>query len=154
MKVIIAFIGLLALSSWSFRVDSKIEKVKWLMGVWENKTQRGSIYESWTTVNKMEISGKSFVVKEGDTMVFENIRIVEEADNLFYIPIVKNQNEGLPVRFAMTSLTDTNMVFENPAHDFPQKISYTKINADSLVAMISGLRNGQERQQVFPMKRG
>lgn len=45
------------------------------------------------------------------------------------------------------------LVFENPMHDFPQIISYTKITCDSLVAQISGEKNGQERKQAFPMKR-
>jgi hypothetical protein len=45
------------------------------------------------------------------------------------------------------------MIFENPAHDFPQFISYTKITTDSLVAEISGTKNGQARKQRFPMKR-
>jgi len=59
----------------------------------------------------------------------------------------------LPVRFATKTISETQLVFENPQHDFPQTISYTKITADSLVAEISGTKNGHERKQIFPMKR-
>lgn len=123
------------------------------MGTWENKTPRGSLYEHWTKVNDHELSGKSYMVNDRDTMVFETVRLLEEQDSLFYIPVVKNQNRGLPVRFGLKACSDTKMVFENTQHDFPQQISYTRINADSLVAIISGLKNGKERKVEFPMRR-
>ena len=46
-------------------------------------------------------------------LVFEQIRIVEEADDLFYIPTVKNQNDGLPVRFTAETITKDEMIFQN-----------------------------------------
>ena len=53
----------------------------------------------------------------------------------------------------MTDGGDDFMVFENPEHDFPTKITYKKINADSIVAEISGNRNGKQASELFPMKR-
>lgn len=79
--------------------------------------------------------------------------MIQEKDGLFYIPIVKNQNDGMPVRFAAKTITATELIFENPQHDFPQIISYKRIGTDSLIAEISGIKNGQERMQSFSMKR-
>ena len=93
------------------------------------------------------------MVKVQDTIVFENIRLVQEKEGIFYIPVVKNQNDGLPVRFVAKTISDTKLIFENPEHDFPQIISYTKISSDSLVAEISGTKNGQIQRQTFRMKR-
>ena len=152
-KLFIAAIGLTVLCAWTTKQTNDIKKTEWLIGTWENKTQRGSIYETWSKTNDNEFSGKSYIVKEQDTIVFENIRLVQEQDGLFYIPTVKNQNDGLPVRFATRTISETKLIFENSKHDFPQIISYTKISADSLVAEISGIKNGQERKQTFPMKR-
>ena len=152
-KFLIALVGLAILCAWTTKQTSDIKKAEWLIGTWENKTQRGSIYETWNKTNDNEFSGMSYIIKEKDTIVFENIRLVEEQDGLFYIPTVKNQNDGLPVRFATKTISETQMVFENPKHDFPQIVSYTKITSDSLVAEISGTKNGQERRQTFPMKR-
>ncbi len=149
----IAVVGLAILCAWTTNQTNDISKAEWLIGTWENKTQRGSIYETWNKTNDNEFSGISYIIKEKDTIVFENIRLVQEQDGLFYIPTVKNQNDGLPVRFATKTISETQMVFENPKHDFPQIISYTKITSDSLVAEISGTKNGQERKQTFPMKR-
>jgi hypothetical protein len=135
------------------RKTNDITKAEWLIGTWENKTPKGRIYETWSKTNDNEFSGKSYVIKDNDTIVFENIRLVQQQDGLFYIPVVKNQNDGLPVRFATKTISETQLVFENSKHDFPQIISYTKITSDSLVAEISGTKNGQERKQTFPMKR-
>lgn len=146
-------VGFVFLCAWIVKQKSDIKKAEWLVGTWENKTPRGSIYEMWSKTNDYEYSGKSFKVKEKDTIVFENIRLVQEQDGLFYIPMVNDQNDGLPVRFSTKTISETQLVFENPQHDFPQFISYSKISIDSLVAEISGTKNGQKRQQTFPLKR-
>ncbi|MBN8865458.1 MAG: hypothetical protein J0H92_18940 [Sphingobacteriales bacterium] len=150
---IVAVVGILMLCSWTGYFNNDIKKAGWLIGTWENKTQRGSLFETWIPLNENEFSGKSYMVKDKDTMVFETIRLLQEKEQLFYIPVVKNQNEGQPVRFALKSISENSLVFENPVHDFPQLISYTRITSDSLLAEISGTRNGQPRSQRFPMKK-
>lgn len=152
-KIIFAIFALSIFCSWNTQQKNEIKKAEWLIGTWENKTQRGSIYETWAKLSEFELSGKSFMLKEKDSIVFETIRLFQEQNNLLYIPKVKNQNGDLPVRFTSKIILDKELVFENQQHDFPQIISYTKINADSLVAEISGTVNGKERKQIFPMKR-
>lgn len=132
---------------------SQIQKAEWLLGTWENQTPRGSIYEEWEQTSTRELAAKSFAIVENDTIVFETIRLIEDDGDLLYIPAVRNQNEGKPVVFKSEKLTETEMVFSNPEHDFPQFISYTKISADSLVAAIYGTANGQERRVTFPMRK-
>lgn len=135
------------------RPGKKIDKALWLIGTWENKTTKGSMYESWKQISDHELSGKSYIVKEKDTLVLETVQLKEEQNQLYYIPTVKKQNNGQPVRFALKNISAKEMVFENPEHDFPQIITYTKWGSDSLVAEISGVRNGQPRKQAFPMKK-
>lgn len=152
-KFFIAVAGLIVLFAYTMKQSSDINKAKWLIGTWENKTPKGNIYETWSKTSDIEFSGKSYVINEKDTITFENIQLVQEQDELFYIPIVKNQNNGLPIRFANKAISEKQLVFENLQHDFPQIISYTKISEDSLVAVISGTKNGQKLKQTFPMKR-
>ncbi|KMQ61145.1 hypothetical protein ACM40_15735 [Chryseobacterium sp. BLS98] len=152
-KFFITVVGLIIFNAWTIKQKKDIQKAEWLVGTWENKTQKGSIYESWTKADNNELSGKSYSMRGKDTIVFENIRLVQENKKLFYIPTVKNQNEGLPVRFVAKAISENQLVFENPQHDFPQIIAYTKITSDSLIAEISGTKNGQKREQTFPMKR-
>ncbi|TAG30318.1 MAG: hypothetical protein EAZ13_08270 [Sphingobacteriia bacterium] len=152
-KTVLAIFSVIIFCSWSLLQKNEIEKAEWLIGTWENKTQHGSIYETWSKVSDVELSGKSYMLKEKDTIVFETIRLIQEQKSLFYIPNVKNQNDNMPVRFIAKTVSDKELVFENPNHDFPQIISYSKINANDLVAEIAGTKNGKERKQIFPMSR-
>lgn len=152
-KLFTATVCLIILCAWTTKQTNDIGKAEWLIGTWENRTPKGSIYETWSKINDNEFSGKSYTLKEKDTIVFETVRLVQEQEGLFFIPTVQNQNEGLPVRFTAKKKSKTQLVFENIQHDFPRIISYTKISGDSLVAEISGMKNGQERKQTFPMKR-
>lgn len=149
----IGVLVLVFLSSRTTEDSQPIEKAKWLIGTWENKTSRGSVYESWSVLNNTELSGRSFMVKGQDTMVFETIRLVQEGDFLVYIPTVEDQNNKQPVRFLQKSVTDNVLIFENLKHDFPQFIQYNRISKDSLVAEISGEIRGKMKKQTFPMKR-
>jgi hypothetical protein len=151
-KLLIAVVSLITLCAWTSMNKHDIKQAEWLIGTWENKTPKGSIYETWTN-NGKGLSGKSYLIKENDTIVFETIQLIQEGDKSFYIPTVKNQNDGLPVRFISTMVSETQLVFENPQHDYPQIISYTKVEPDSLVAEISGPKNGQVHKQKFPMKK-
>lgn len=94
-----------------------IKKAAWLIGTWENKGSRQSMYETWSKINDRELSGKSYLLKGGEPVVLETIRLLQEQDSLFYVPVVNNQNEGLPVRFSATLISETVMVFENLHHD-------------------------------------
>jgi hypothetical protein len=152
-KLFFAFVGLPFLYAWTIQQTNDIIKAEWLVGTWENKTSKGIIYETWAKANDNEYSGMSYSIKENDTTFFENIRLVQERGVLFYIPIVKSQNSGLPIRFTSKTVSETQLVFENAKHDFPKIISYTKIRPDSLVAVISGSKNGQEQKQTFTMNR-
>lgn len=129
------------------------EMPEWLIGTWENNTHRGKVYESWQKAAYGRLHGKSFAVQSGDTLVFETVLLTKEQDVLYYIPTVPNQNHGQAVRFKSTKITADQLTFENPEHDFPQIITYTRIHRDSLVAEISGIRQGQVRKQTFPMRR-
>ncbi|MGH9962382.1 MAG: DUF6265 family protein, partial [Pyrinomonadaceae bacterium] len=55
--------------------------------------------------------------------------------------------------FRLRQATDDSVVFENPAHDFPQRIIYRKHASGGLFGRIEGKRNGQERSIDFPMRR-
>ena len=152
-NLFIAFVSMALCYACTTKPANDLKKMEWLIGTWECKTEEGSSYETWSPINDKEYTGKSYMIPEKDTVIFETIRMVQEQAGLFYIPIVKDQNEGLPIRFACKMASATQFVFENRKHDFPQIITYTKIGTDSLVAEISGKLNGQVQKQTFPMKR-
>lgn len=132
---------------------TQLEKAKWLVGNWENLSKKSNLREIWTRKNDSTLTAKSFVTVGKDTVFYEEVAIIEQNDSLFYNVTIKGQNNNKPVPFYMTKADEKEMVFENPKHDFPTKITYTKITNDSLVATVSGLQNGKENSESFPMKK-
>ena len=131
----------------------KLEEAKWLIGSWGNSTKEGDLTESWNQLNDSTLSGKTTFITGKDTLFTETIEITQVNDSLLYNTKVSNQNEEKTVSFKAVALTKNQIVFENPKHDFPQKIAYTKISSDSLVAKISGKKNGKESFEEYPMKK-
>lgn len=132
---------------------SLIEKASWLIGKWQNNSTEGNVTEIWEKSNDSTFIGKSYFVVGKDTISSETIKLEQNNEELFYIPTVRDQNNRQPVKFRLTSLTNKQLVFENPEHDFPQKISYTQIRNDSLIAEISGVLDGKQNSQKFPMRK-
>ncbi|TDE02252.1 DUF6265 family protein [Flavobacterium sandaracinum] len=131
----------------------KIKAANWLLGNWENKAVDGTLTEYWKKVNDSTFQATSYFIKEKDTLHFESITLQQKGEVLTYTATVKGQNNDNPVAFKLTGETEKQMVFENPKHDYPQKISYTQINADSLVAKISGIQQGKPSSEQFSMKK-
>lgn len=128
---------------------SELEKARWFLGRWENKTPEGTFSEEWKTENDSVWVGASFFIRKKDTLFAETIRLEQKENNLFMIVTVPNQNQEKPVAFKLTSSTTDYLVFENPEHDFPKKITYKLVNKDSLFAEISG----DGKSQGFPFKK-
>ncbi len=135
------------------QIVNELENVDWLIGEWANHSDDGVFTETWTKENDSLFVGTSFFIVDADTIFSENITLEQHGPELFYIPIISEQNDGQPVKFKLTSSSETKLVFENPSHDFPQQISYSKISNDSLVAEISGKMHGEQHAEIFPMKR-
>ncbi len=131
----------------------KLKQASWLIGSWYNQSPDGILTESWEKKNDSSFIGKSCFLAGKDTLSFETLLLTQEGNDIFYIPTVKGQNNNEPITFALTSSSSTQMVFENPKHDFPQKITYSLINNDSMIAEISGMVEGKINAQTFPLKR-
>lgn len=132
---------------------NELKKAVWLLGSWQQKSAKGITTESWQKLNDSTYQAQSYELRGKDTVSAETIRLEQHGSNLYYIPTVKNQNDGKPVIFTSTKSGAGKLIFENPTHDFPQKISYTQISKDSLLAEISGISKGKLRAVKFPMGR-
>lgn len=130
-----------------------LNKANWFLGNWENISKEATFKEIWNKKNDSSFIGESFVIVEKDTVFYEKIDLFQSNDSLFYKVSVKDQNKEKPVSFYLTKSDDKEVTFENPKHDFPTKIVYTKITNDSMVGAIYGKKNGKEISETFPMKK-
>ncbi|MFV8370261.1 DUF6265 family protein [Flavobacterium sp. LB2R40] len=155
-KTFIILVLLLAISACKKSDSNKNEKIKaanWLLGNWENKSAEGNLTETWRKVNDSTFQAQSYFIKEKDTLHFESITLQQKGEQLTLTATVKGQNNDKPVAFLLTTTTEKQLVFENPKHDYPQKISYTHITPDGLVAKISGIQQGKPSAEQFSMKK-
>jgi hypothetical protein len=131
----------------------KIAQANWLVGTWSSTSGERSNYELWNKHNDSTYVGRSYSIQNGDTVSAESIKLVQQGEEINYIPTVQGQNNDMPVTFKLVSLDSSKLIFENPAHDFPQIITYWRVSPDSLIAEISGVINGEHQAQKFPMRR-
>ncbi len=131
----------------------ELQKVHWLKGTWQRQSAKGILTESWQQLDDSTFAGRSFFVSNGDTVSSETIRLEQRNGKLYYMPIASGQNDGKAIVFTQTKLSDSTIIFENPTHDFPQKIEYRFQKPDSLIAEVSSVSGELKKSIVFRMRR-
>uniref|UniRef100_UPI00374D3630 DUF6265 family protein n=1 Tax=Niabella hibiscisoli TaxID=1825928 RepID=UPI00374D3630 len=131
----------------------KLDSTQWLLGSWFNSSKEGDATETWEKVDDSTLSAESFVVAGKDTVFYEQVKLEQRNNSLYYVAKTRGQNDNEAVSFKLVSENAEALVFENPQHDFPTKITYTKIGSDSLFAEISGQAKGQEKRWGFRLRR-
>lgn len=152
-SILFLFIILIFASCQKSKEVSKIVVADWLLGNWENKSDNGHLLENWKKVNDSLYDGESYFIKGKDTLHFEKIQMKQKGEALLYIATVKGQNNDKPVTFLHNDTIQKLLIFENPKHDFPQKIVYSQITKDSIVIEISGIQQGKPSSERFSMKK-
>jgi len=115
--------------------SSKISELAWLSGAWQTAPGgRARIEEHWTVPAGGTMIGMGRTVVGDKTAEFEFLRIEQRGDDIYY---VANPNARCPqTDFKLTRLSGQEVVFENPAHDYPKRVMYRKNSDGSLVASI------------------
>jgi hypothetical protein len=152
MKFITTGIFLLLLSTTLFAQDFKIENLSWISGCWqsENKEKKSSVSESWTPIAGESMFGVSRTIRGGKLADFEYLRIVQDDKGIFYI--AKPRANPEETSFKLTKLAGTEAIFENPAHDFPQRIIY-RLEGTMLFARVEGNNKGKPMGFDFKMSK-
>ncbi len=130
----------------------ELEKASFLIGNWQKTDSTGTLEETWKTENDSTYLATSyFVQNKKDTLHYEQIELVENNKNLIYKATVKGENNNQPIAFQLTDADDSLLVFENPKHDFPQKITYRLQKNNTLKATISGNQFGKVKTDNYIM---
>jgi Domain of unknown function (DUF6265) len=117
-----------------------------LAGTWKMETAKGILYESWEKLNDSTLKSRSYKVMDKDTVWLEQVKLVKREGKISYIPVVQRQNNNEPVAFVLKKIENNIYIFENAAHDFPQRIIYTLPQNNLLHAWIEGEVNGQVKR--------
>ena len=112
-----------------------IETVRWISGCWELRAPGRITLEMWMPAAADLMLGASRTIMGNAVREYEQLRLRADAGKLVYTALPSGQKEA---SFTSTLVSDTTIIFENPQHDFPQKITYWRRGADSLVARVEG----------------
>ncbi len=155
MKIRHWFIGLFLLAALQgAEADPARRGVKslgWLAGAWTLERNGRTVLEEWMPPAGGTMLGMSRTVAGARTVEYEFLILREDAaGDILYVAKPSRQPEA---SFKLVKAGEREVVFENPAHDFPQRISYTLKPDGTLLAAIEGTRNGQARRVEFPYRR-
>lgn len=114
------------------------EPPDWMAGHWLS-CEGGQVEETWVGAGSGLLAGTN--VTRGERASFEWLRVsAGSAGGLSYWSSPDGRSP--PTEFAMVSNDGQRAVFENPQHDFPQRIVYAR-DGDVLRARIEGPMNGR-----------
>lgn len=117
------------------------DRLAWMAGHWRGSAADGHMEEHWTDAAGGALVGLHKDVQGGKMSSFEFLRIVPLADGtLAYLA----SPQGRPITtFRLKELSDRRVAFENPEHDFPQRVLYWLTPEGHLAARIEGTINGK-----------
>jgi uncharacterized protein DUF6265 len=129
-----------------------LQDFAWLAGHWRIEQADGQVDEQWMAPSAGLMMGMARSVQGGKVREYEFTLLRQEPNgDVLFIASPSKQTETV---FKLTSLRDGEAVFENPEHDFPQKIVYSLQKDGSLLAAIEGPgRDGKPRRVEYPYKR-
>jgi hypothetical protein len=131
-------------------------ELSWLYGCWGGKVNGRDFREQWMPLRGNTLLGIGSTEFQEKLSSYEYLRIESRADGIFYVALPSEQKEAA---FKLTSAVKDNrdqsstFTFENPQHDFPQRISYRRGTEGWLYASVEGKLQGQDRQVTYPYRR-
>ena len=117
-----------------------------MAGEWSREEGERWTEESWAPPRGGMMIGYSRSGRGDALREFEFIRIARGDDGA--ISYIAMPQGGAPVAFQLVRHEGTRATFENPAHDFPQRIDYAR-DGDTLTATISAIDGAKPRRWTY-----
>lgn len=132
-SVVAAMLGLLPSCAYA-------QDPSWLVGYWLSCSPGREVSETWSDTRAGMMIGSAITVEDGKPS-WEFSRIGLSAAGLSYFALPDGQE---PAEFPLskTKSSATKLVFENLAHDFPQRVIYAR-EGGKLSARIEGMIGGK-----------
>jgi hypothetical protein len=127
------------------------QRFAWLEGCWAGERGTARFREVWMVASPDLLLGMGVTNEGTKPAEFEYFRIEIRAGQPAYVA----QPRGVPPTvFTLNPAASSadHALFVNPAHDFPKRISYRRVDPSNLQAFVDGGENSRERVE-YPMKR-
>lgn len=114
--------------------QQRVTDLAWMSGRWVAEQEGRWTEEHWSAPRAGTMMGYSWTGEGTNISAYEYLRIQSgEDDEIVYLAL---PNGGTGAGFYVSQMAGTSATFENPTHDFPQRIRYVR-NGDVMVATIS-----------------
>lgn len=151
LRAVAAAASLVATTAGAQPNPDALTRLAWLAGCWASERGEPGSVEQWMPLAGGTMLGMSRTVKNGRTLEHEFLQIRTTTENrVVYIAEPSGQKRTV---FELLRMDEREVVFENLAHDFPQRVIYRRGEGGQLAARIEGLRNGVMRGVDFPLRR-
>jgi Domain of unknown function (DUF6265) len=115
----------------------RVSDLSWLEGTWRGKIGGRDFEARYTGVEGGQVLSASKYSKDGKPAGFEFERFEQRGDTVVLTPFPEGKSS---VSFPLTKYDSRSRraIFENPAHDFPTRISYQRAAENRLLILVSG----------------
>jgi len=128
----------------------KIDQLDWMTGTWAQVKESETVRESWLGPQGKLMVAVNLRHSSRRGTAFEFLRITETAAGLSYFGSPQGK---APVEFKVKEIGEKKVTFENPTHDFPQRILYWIATDGAMHARIEGSIQGKERAMEWRFER-
>jgi hypothetical protein len=123
------------------RAGATIAQLAWLAGTWSGVNGPSTTEERWTPGASGAMLGLGRSLRGAAQASFEFLCIAEREGGLVYTAWPNAR--PAPTYFVLTAISDDSATFENPSHDYPQLVRYTR-RADGALETTISLSTGQQ----------
>lgn len=126
------------------------DQLSWMVGSWSHTDNEIRTEETWLRAPDGDLLGTGHA-RGGRVLLFsEHLTILRDGDHLAYVAWPIDQQ---PVVFPLVHSGPAEVVFENTSHDFPQRIAYTRTDANTLAVQAKGTGEAGPRVESWTLTR-
>jgi hypothetical protein len=131
---------------------ASVDDLGWMAGCWAAEGGARRMEEQWMRPAGDTLLGMSRTISGGRTAFVEFLQIERVGEEVTLTALAGGPG-ARPVPFRRVAGAEGEAVFENPEHDFPQRILYRRAGEGGLFARIDGREKGDEKAQDFRFER-
>lgn len=122
-----------------------VGRLSWMAGSWIARKDGVVVRETWLPPLDGAMAGAGQTNRPGRKPFVEHMKITAEPAGATFTAMVPGQP---PTPFVLQPGPDGEAVFENPAHDYPQRVIYRRCGED-LCAAVEGRVSGRLKREEW-----
>jgi len=146
MKRVILSVAMVVSASGAGAQTVSIKDVAWLQGCWEMREGDRVVEERWMPPRAGSMLGIGRTTR-GDKLIEHEFVVLTERDGR--LAYEAHPSGQATATFLSKPITGREVVFEDPAHDFPQRVGYRSTGPGQLLAWVEGTSGGRARRVEF-----